>query len=301
MLSQRLLGSAIVALPTETVYGLAGLASSDQAIAAIYAQKKRPQFNPLIIHGYNLDLLKSHVIWNPWAEKLAEAFWPGPLTVVLPKNQNSNLSLLALAGLETVAIRMPQHPLMHAVLSKVGLLAAPSANPSGSISPTCAEDVEIAFHGALPVLDGGACIVGLESTILDLSGEAPQLLRPGGISLEDLENLLGPLTKGSPLAIKAPGQLETHYAPNLPLRMNVSVGQKNEAFLAFGPEYPEEQEGLLNLSPKGDLQEAASHLFAMMRKLDQSHYAGIAVAPIPHQGLGLAINDRLKRAAAPRG
>lgn len=299
-LAQRLLNDEIVALPTETVYGLAGRATSDNAIAAIYAQKKRPQFNPLIIHGNSLDLLKSHVAWNPWASKLADAFWPGPLTLVLPKRPDSNLSLLALAGLETVAIRMPQHPVMQDMLDRVGLVAAPSANPSGSISPTCAQDVEEAFKGAIPILDGGCCEVGLESTILDLSGKTPQLLRPGGIAVEDIERVIGPVSKTATSAIKAPGQLTSHYAPRLPLRMNIAVPEKKESFLAFGPQYPETGEGLLNLSPSGDLREAAAHLFSMLRQLDRASYTGIAVAPIPHVGLGLAINDRLERAAAPR-
>lgn len=299
-LAQHLLNEEIVALPTETVYGLAGLATSDNAIAAIYAQKKRPQFNPLIIHGNSLNLLKSHVEWNAQAAKLAEAFWPGPLTFVLPKRSSSNLSLLALAGLETVAIRMPNHPLMQSVLDKVGLLAAPSANPSGSISPTCAEDVEEAFKGTIPVLDGGRCEVGLESTILDLSGDAPQLLRPGGISVEDIERVIGSVSRRVTSDIKAPGQLTSHYAPRLPLRINVDSAEKNEAFLAFGTAYPQQGDGLLNLSSSGDLREAAAHLFAMLRQLDRAPYTGIAVAPVPNVGLGLAINDRLKRAAAPR-
>lgn len=300
LLSQKLLDHEIIALPTETVYGLAGLATSDQAIAEIYAQKKRPQFNPLIIHGSSLALLKSQVIWNSWAEKLAARFWPGPLTLVLPKNPASSLSLLALAGLETVAIRMPSHPLMQQVLNQVGLVAAPSANPSGLISPTCAQDVENAFEGRLPVLDGGAAEVGLESTIVDLSGKTPHLLRPGGIALEELEEVLGPILQGVPISIKSPGQLNSHYAPRCPLIMNVKERSEGAAYIAFGPDFPESCPGLFNLSPTGDLKEAASHLFARMREADQAGYSYIEVAPIPNEGLGLAINDRLKRAAAPR-
>lgn len=299
-LADQILKNQVVALPTETVYGLAGLATSDTAIAEIYAQKNRPQFNPLIIHGNSLDLLKDHVEWNSWAEKLAQKFWPGPLTLVLPKKSSSNLSLLALAGLDTVAIRMPNHPLVQAVLDKVGLLAAPSANPSGSISPTSAQDVEMGFQGRLPVLDGGRCDVGLESTIIDLSGKIPQLLRPGGVPLEDIEAVLGPILKGTPISIKAPGQLESHYAPKCPLLMNVKSRSPKAAYLAFGKSDNPEGEGVLNLSPSGDLKEAASKLFSMMRALDQLDFDCIEVATIPEVGLGLAINDRLRRAAAPR-
>ena len=299
-LSNQILKNEVVALPTETVYGLGGLATSDKAIAAIYAQKNRPQFNPLIIHSSSLERLKDHVEWNPWAEKLAQEFWPGPLTIVLSKKTSSCLSLLALAGLDTVAVRMPNHPLMKAMLDKVGLLAAPSANPSGSISPTCAQDVENVFQGRISVLDGGKCGVGLESTIIDLSGNAPQLLRPGGIPLEDIEAVLGLILKGIPLSIKAPGQLESHYAPNAFLMMNVLSRSKGSAYLAFGKTDISESEGVLNLSETGDLKEAASNLFSMMRALDQLGFDFIEVAPIPEVGLGLAINDRLKRASAPR-
>jgi L-threonylcarbamoyladenylate synthase len=300
ILSEKLLNHEVVALPTETVYGFAGLATSDSAIAEIYAQKNRPQFNPLIIHGSSLALLKTQVEWNPWAEKLSEKFWPGPVTFVLPKKSSSNLSLLALAGLETVAIRIPQHPWMRAILDKVGLLAAPSANPSGAISPTCAQDVEDGFGGRIPILEGGQSDVGVESTIIDLSGQTPQLLRPGGIPLEDIEAVLGPVLKGTPISIKAPGQLESHYAPEHPLVMNVEKRTLGAAYLAFGTNYPTSDAGLLNLSPNGDLKEAASNLFSMMRALDREGFSSIEVAPIPETGLGLAINDRLRRAAAPR-
>ena len=300
LLSDQILNRQIVALPTETVYGLGGLATSDAAIAEIYAQKKRPQFNPLIIHGSSLDLLKENVEWNQWVEDLAQKFWPGPLIFVLPKKPSSNLSLLALAGLDTVAVRMPNHPLMKAVLEKVGLLAAPSANPSGTISPTCAQDVEDGFQGHIPILDGGKCDIGLESTIIDLSGPQPQLLRPGGVPLEEIERVLGPVLKGTPIAIKAPGQLESHYAPNHPLYMNMSVKSQDAAYLAFGKSDIPEGRDVLNLSPSGDLKEAASNLFSMMRALDQLNVKSIEVAPIPLSGLGFAINDRLMRAAAPR-
>lgn len=290
----RLLG-----LPTETVYGLAADATQDLAVAAIFEKKRRPTFNPLIIHGPSPQSFKEHVLWNERAEILAQTFWPGPLTLVLPRLPSSSLSLLVSAGLDTLAIRVPRHDIALTLLKKFGkLLAAPSANSSGKISPTQANHVEEDFSD-LFILDGGDTCVGLESTIVDLTGSSPLLLRPGGISQEEIESLIGPLDKPFDLTIKAPGMMKSHYAPHLPLRLNAETPLENEAYLAFGPT-PWEGDHVLNLSQKADLTEAAANLFKMMRLLDREKFHQIAVAPIPFQGLGSALNDRLQRAAAPR-
>lgn len=298
--ARLLRAGALVALPTETVYGLAGDARNSDAVAAIYAAKGRPDFNPLIVHVPDLDAARAIAKFPPQAETLARAFWPGPLTLVLPLRPEAGISSLVTAGLNTVALRVPAHPLARALLRESGLaLAAPSANPSGKISPTTADHVLDGLSGRIAaVLDGGACPVGVESTIV---GFAPlRLLRPGGISVEDIEACVGSLSSGgNAQRPDAPGQLVSHYAPSAALRLNAAVPEPDEVFIGFGPG----PEGALNLSPGADLTEAAACLFAILRKADT--LAGpsgrIAVAPVPLHGLGLAINDRLTRAAAPRG
>ncbi len=286
----------VVAIPTETVYGLAADAYQDQAIARIYQVKGRPQFNPLIIHYPDFTHVKEDVRINKWAELLAENFWPGPLTFVLPKQEASQISLLATAGLSTLAVRVPQHPVAQQLLAHYGRpLAAPSANRSNTISPTSAEDVACSLQDRVPlILDGGACSVGLESSIVDLTGDIPVLLRPGGITVEQLQAVLGKISVAAPgQTIKAPGMLKRHYAPNIPVRLNAVSPQAGEVYLGFGTY----DHGSYNLSHRGDLLEAAANLFRFMRLLDQPHYRGMAIAPIPQHGLGLAINDRLKRAS----
>lgn len=288
----------LIGMPTETVYGLAGDATQDKAIARIFEVKNRPTFNPLIIHGSSIEAFKKHVLWNDKAEILAHTFWPGPLTLVLPRKENSSLSLLASAGLYSIALRIPHHPVALSLLDEFGgLLAAPSANLSGKISPTQASHVNVDFSD-LWVLEGGPCAVGLESTIIDLTEDRPALLRPGGISREDIEQLIDSLARPAENQIKAPGMMTSHYAPALPLRINVEEPLPGEAFLAFGTTQYKGKH-VLNLSEKGNLKEAACNLFKMLRELDRSSFQGIAVAPIPFVGLGLALNDRLARAAAP--
>jgi L-threonylcarbamoyladenylate synthase len=236
------------------------------------------------------------VKWDERAQVLANTFWPGPLTLVLPRKLTSSISLLASAGLETLAVRVPHHPVALDLLKKFGKpLAAPSANRSGKVSPTTAEHVAEDFPN-LFILNGRATIIGLESTILDLTSATPLILRPGGISREELEEIIGPIQMHDSSTIKAPGMMKSHYAPHLPLRLNALEPQPGEAFLAFGPTAQSD----LNLSATGELREAAANLFKMLRLLDQMEFKGIAVAPIPMQGLGLALNDRLQRAAAPR-
>lgn len=289
----------VVTMPTETVYGLAADATVDLAVAQIYTLKNRPSFNPLIIHVATLDQAEEIAIFTPQARDLAEKLWPGPLTLILPRRVDNRISHLASAGLETIAIRIPNHPVALDLLKAYGKpLAAPSANKSTEISPTQASDVQKAFGDDLFILEGGSCQVGVESTILDLTGEQPVLLRPGGVSVEQLESLVGSVEKGaeSPL-IKAPGMMSRHYAPGRPLRLNVIQAHESEAVLGFGD--CGDLKITLNLSPSGDLVEAAANLFRMIREVDTPPYKGIAVVPIPSHGLGLAINDRLSRAAAP--
>lgn len=289
----------LIGLPTETVYGLAADATQDLAVAAIFNTKRRPTFNPLILHGATPDFFTPHVQWNETAELLAQMFWPGPLTLILPRLESSSLSLLVSAGLDSLAIRSPQHPVALSLLRLYGKpLAAPSANPSGKVSPTQALHVEEDFPN-LFILDGGDTAVGLESTILDLTESTPRILRPGGLSQEKIESVLGPLEKTPATILKAPGMMASHYAPNLSLRLNADNSLEGEAYLAFGPTQ-HGGENVLNLSPRGDLAEAAAHFFKMLRALDCPKYSRIAVAPIPHHGLGIALNDRLERAAAPR-
>ncbi|CAA7618523.1 Threonylcarbamoyl-AMP synthase [Candidatus Terasakiella magnetica] len=290
----------LVAFPTETVYGLGGDATNDRAVAAIFEAKGRPSFNPLIAHVASVEQAAGLVAMTPLACDLARRFWPGPLTLVLPRLENSPVSLLVSAGLDSVAVRLPDHPVARALIQAAGRpLAAPSANRSGAVSPTTAAHVAESLSDRIDlILDGGPCRVGVESTVLDLCGPRPTLLRPGGIGVEDLEAALGQSllrSTDAPDAPRSPGQLESHYAPTLPVRLNAMTRSDGEVLLGFGP-----MACTLNLSPDGDLAEAAANLFASLRALDRPGLTGIAVAPIPEHGLGLAINDRLCRAAAPR-
>ncbi len=292
----------LVAFPTETVYGLGGDATNDAAVAAIFAAKGRPGFNPLIVHVPDLATAEKFGQFSDLARRLALAFWPGPLTLVVPRVTNCPISLLATAGLDTLAIRVPDHGVARRLLSACGRpLAAPSANPSGRLSPTSASAVADAF-GALAVplvLDGGACRVGVESTVVAVMGTTATLLRPGGLARSTIEAVAGPLTEpgedhGAPAS---PGRLASHYAPHLPLRLNAGEVAPDEALLAFGPQVPEGAHLTLNLSARGDVEEAAANLFAMLRALDASGARAIAAMPVPRHGLGEAVNDRLSRAA----
>jgi L-threonylcarbamoyladenylate synthase len=291
---------ALVAIPTETVYGLAADARNDRAVAAIYAAKNRPAFNPLIVHLPDLAAVARLAVLTPEAERLAAAFWPGPLTLVLPLRPDAGLSPLVTAGLDTVAIRLPAHPVARALLTQAGIpVAAPSANPSGRVSPTRAEHVLAGLSGRIAaVLDGGPCAVGVESTIIALDGP-PALLRPGGVAVEAIEAALGAplLMPGDPSTPKAPGQLASHYAPEARVRLNATQAREGEVLVGFGP-----IAGHLTLSASGDLLEAAANLFHFLREADALAGPGgaIAFAPVPETGLGRAINDRLRRAAAPR-
>lgn len=290
----------LVAFPTETVYGLGADATDDRAVARIYAAKGRPTFNPLIVHGPAVEALRALVIWDARAEAVAAAFWPGPLTLVLPRAADCPVSPLASAGLETLALRVPSHPVARALLEAAGLpVAAPSANRSNALSPTEAAHVVASLGGAVDlVLDGGPCAVGLESTVVDLSGAVPLLLREGGLPREALRQRLPDLASpAAGAAIKSPGMLAKHYAPDCPLRLNARDVLPGEALLAFGPDAPA-AEIVLNLSEAGDPVEAAANLFRHLHALNERRPAGIAVMPIPEAGLGRAINDRLRRAAA---
>jgi L-threonylcarbamoyladenylate synthase len=289
-----------IGLPTETVYGLAADACDDRAVARIFEMKGRPTFNPLIIHVADMAKAEELVEMTPLARRIAARFWPGPLTLVLPRRPGSPVSLLASAGLDTLAIRMPAHPAARDVLAAFGgPLAAPSANRSGHVSPTTAQHVVEELPVAL-VVDGGACRVGLESTIIGFDEDRAVLLRPGGIAAEDIEELAGKtLARHTGDAVNAPGQLSSHYAPDAAVRLDATEVRDGEALLAFGTPLRGARI-TLNLSPSGDTGEAAANLFAMLRALDHPGVSGIAVMPIPETGLGLAVNDRLRRAAAPR-
>ncbi|WP_408869424.1 L-threonylcarbamoyladenylate synthase [Candidatus Kirkpatrickella diaphorinae] len=303
----------LVAFGTETVYGLGGIATSAETVARIFAAKNRPVFNPLISHFPTIEAALHEVIATPISQRLAEAFWPGPLTLILPRHAESQICDLACAGLASVAVRVPAHPVARVLLRAVGLpVAAPSANPSGRISPTNAAHVVAGLEGRIDaVLDTGDCPVGLESTVLDLTGAHPVILRPGAITIEALEHVIGPFaqkeTTPSPgsndAALRSPGMMSSHYAPTLPLRLNARNCHENEALLAFGT--PLSHAPLIwNLSASGDLVEAAARLYAGLHFLDKAGCAqglkGIAVMNMPGHGLGQAIMDRLQRAAAPR-
>lgn len=290
----------LVAFATETVYGLGADATNGKAVAAIYEAKGRPSFNPLIVHVPSPEAAFGLGHFTGDARKLAKAFWPGPLTIVVERAHACPVSELVSAGLGSIAIRVPGHEGARKLLEAAGVpVAAPSANRSGQISPTRPEHVLAGLEGRIwGVLDMGPCEVGLESTIVSCLGNEPELLRPGGISRGQLETVLGkPVFQGggNTAAPVAPGQLESHYAPNARIRLNATSARDNEVMLGFG-----KIEGKMNLSPSGCLTEAAANLFAMLHALDATGVATIAVAPIPGEGLGAAINDRLSRAAAPR-
>jgi L-threonylcarbamoyladenylate synthase len=290
----------LVAFPTETVYGLGADATNERAVAAVFVAKGRPRFNPLIVHFADTAAARLAAFFGGRADKLAQAFWPGALTLVLRRRPDSGIALLASAGLDTLALRVPAHPIAHALIEASGRpLAAPSANASGRLSPTSAADVAASLGERVDiVLDGGRCAIGVESTVVDLTTTKPTLLRPGGITEEALTGILGPLAHPSGNAApKSPGMLASHYAPDRPLRLNARDVSADEALLAFGRGAPKGAAETLNLSRSGDLTEAAANLFAMLRRLDQPRLARIAVMPIPDVGLGRAINDRLRRAA----
>lgn len=298
----------LVAFPTETVYGLGADATNADAVAGIYAAKERPSFNPLIAHVADFEAAQVQGVFDEVAQMLAEAFWPGPLTLVVPIAETCTVSDLARAGLDSVGLRVPAHPLAHALLVEAARpIAAPSANRSGRVSPTSADHVLGDLVGRIDaVLDGGSAQVGVESTIIACLGGAPRLLRPGGVPREAVEELIGQKLEAAseeganPLA---PGMLASHYAPRARVRLNATRIEEGEAALLFGASSPaglDRAQAVLNLSANGDLKEAAAHLFSYLRQLDASGAAVIAVAPIPETGLGDAINDRLRRAAAER-
>lgn len=287
----------LVAFPTETVYGLGADATSSDAVLRIYETKGRPRFNPLIVHVADLEMAKRYVVFSPLALRLAQ-FWPGPLTLVLPRRPEAELSDVVTAGLDTVGVRVPAHPLAQALIRAADRpIAAPSANRSGKLSPTSAAQVRANFGDSVPVLDGGAASSGLESTIVAVDGDTVTQLRAGALPREEIEALLGhPIAVAAAnTAIAAPGMLASHYAPDAQLRLDATAPEAGEAYLGFGPGPATPY----TLSATGDLREAARNLFAMLHDMDRTHRR-IAVAPIPSTGLGEAINDRLTRAAAPR-
>jgi len=285
----------LVIAPTETVYGVAADAANPLAVAALYAAKGRPSFNPLIAHVPDLAAARVLARFDRAAERLAQRFWPGPLTLVLPVAGDGSVCDLARAGLDTVAVRVPAHPIMQGLLAAFGhSIVAPSANRSGRPSPTTfADAVEETGAQASAALDGGPCEIGLESTVVSLLDQ-PRLLRPGAVTRDAIEAVIGPLAEAEADARRSPGRLARHYAPNLPLRLDAEGPRAGEAFLGFGPSAPA---GPWNLSAAGDAREAAANLFAYLRAADRSGATAIAVAPIPPEGLGEAINDRLRRAA----
>lgn len=312
--SDIICAGGLVGMPTETVYGLAADATNGQAVAKIFEAKGRPQFNPLIVHVNTVEDVLAFAEMNAQEQALAERFWPGPLTMILKRREDSALSDLVCAGLPSVAVRIPAQKTARALIRESGVpLAAPSANKSGSLSPTRPAHVAQSLGAAVDyILADGACAVGLESTVIDCTGEAPVILRPGGITAEDLSEALGQEVTYDlgehGQAVKSPGQLLKHYAPNIPVRLNAVDVKEGEALLAFGSvkfmglqegghatDLPEER--MQNLSKEGDLYQAAANLFAMMRALDHPENTAIAVMNIPDIGVGLAINDRLRRAA----
>ncbi|OSQ29207.1 translation factor Sua5 [Thalassospira sp. MCCC 1A03138] len=305
----KLRAGELVAFPTETVYGLGADATNDDAVAGIFAAKQRPSFNPLISHFPDRDAAARHAIFDARADKLAAAFWPGALTLVLPKRDDSTVSHLTTAGLPSIAVRVPAHDMARALLRAVGRpIAAPSANRSGRISPTTAAHVAASLGNAIGmILDGGPCGVGLESTVIDLTTDQVVMLRPGGITRDQVAQVLGcdvVMAETDDNAPKSPGMLTSHYAPGLPVRLNADAPDQkkygHEILLAFGDCVTKGFDKVLWLSKTGDDREAAANLFAKLHEADQPRFDGIAIAPIPDTGLGLAINDRMKRASAPR-
>lgn len=302
--AERLKNGELVALPTETVYGLGADATNDRAVAAIFEAKGRPSFNPVIVHVNDAKEAQSHVVFDERAALLASLFWPGPLTMILPRRKDCKLSLLTSAGLPTQGIRAPSHPVARQLIKALGRpIAAPSANASGSLSPTTPQHVLESLGGkAGMILAGGKSAVGLESTVIDLSEKIPVLLRPGAVTLEDLQIHLGEVRVENETtdAPKSPGLLLKHYAPKTPLRLKAVDVKPGEALLAFSSTRfmnVKEAAATLNLSDTGDLNEAAANLFSMLHRLDAGGFMRIAIMDIPATGLGLAINDRLTRAA----
>jgi len=300
-----LLSGQLVVIPTETVYGLAANATSAKAIEKIYALKNRPSFNPLIVHCYSIQQIEQFADINPIAYKLASKFWPGPLTLVLPLKKQHNITASVTAGLDTVAVRIPNHPLTLNLLKKINVpIAAPSANISGKISPTHPQHVQKSFgKNCPPILDGGACVVGLESTIIGFNHqENPVLLRAGGIPQESLNYVVGKIYAHQDTditaSITAPGQLLSHYAPNNTLILNSMQPTSFDGFLAFGQDMPQSAKIIYQLSSKKDLFEAAARLFDGLHFLDSQNIQAIHVAPLPQSSIGHAIHDRLNRAAA---
>jgi len=300
--AELLRDGGLVAFPTETVYGLGANALDDRAVAKIFAAKERPRFNPLIVHVPDRQEAEEIVTFNPMASALAEAFWPGALTLVLPRRHPSPLAQLVSAGLPTAAVRSPAHGIARALIDAAGVpVAAPSANRSGRVSPTSAAHVAEELEGRVDIIiDGGPCPFGIESSVVGFDGGRPMLLRPGAVPRSAIEKVLGPLGVVKSGLIQAPGMLASHYAPRAKLRLGASDVQPGEALLAFGPDVPAGASSMQNLSPTGDLHEAAANLFSMLRTLDRSGAPTIAVTPIPERDLGEAINDRLERAAHPR-
>ncbi len=293
----------LVAFPTETVYGLGADATDDRAVARLYEAKRRPEFNPLIVHVAGIEAARSLVEWNERAETLARRFWPGPLSLVLPRRPDCPVSMLAGSGLPTLAVRAPRGRAAQALLAATRRpVAAPSANAAGAVSPTRARHVLDGLGDAVDlVLDDGPCAVGIESTVVELDGDTARLLRPGGTPAEAIEALIGKLAEPGPGdAPRSPGQLASHYAPALPLRIDANGAGPGEALLSFGPGAPPGAAVERNLSPAGDPVEAAANLFAALHELDRSLCAAIVALPVPEDGLGRAIMDRLRRAAAPR-
>lgn len=293
----RLLAGSVAAIPTETVYGLAASATDPRGVAAIYAAKGRPSSNPLIVHVNDLATAAHLAVFNAQAQALAEAFWPGPMTLVLPLKAGAGLAQAVTGGRDTLALRIPAHPVMRALIAAVGPVAAPSANRSGHISPTTAAHVAKSLGTAAGlILDGGACAGGLESTILQISDGQLRLLRPGAISAERIWTV-APGLKGAAATAKkiAPGMMASHYAPRQPVELNVTTAGSDAFHIGFG-----NITGDLNLSASGNLDKAAAQLFAALHTAEASGRARIAVAPVPEDGLGAAINDRLRRAAAAR-
>jgi L-threonylcarbamoyladenylate synthase len=303
--AEALRAGRLVAFPTETVYGLGADATNGTAVAGIFAAKGRPRFNPLIVHVPDLATAEALARFDGPARRLAAAFWPGGLTLVLPKRADCPIADLTTAGLDTVAIRVPSHPVALALLVAARLpLAGPSANRSGHVSPTRPEHVRDDLGDRVSlILDAGPTPIGLESTVLTVRGDAVAMLRPGAVTAEAIEAALGARVlreTADEARPQSPGQLASHYAPRARLRLNAGTIRADEALLAFGDEVPAHNGPLVNLSPRGDLKEAAANLFAGLRRLDATGTSGIAVMPIPQIGLGEAINDRLQRAAAPR-
>lgn len=294
--AERLRGGHLVAVPTETVYGLAARADSAQAVAAIYQAKGRPDFNPLIVHVPDLAAAEAIAEFDGRARQVAARFWPGALTLVLPLKVDARIARAVTAGLDTIALRCPAHPVMCAVLKACGLpLAAPSANTSGGVSPTRAEHVATSLGAAAGlVLDGGPCAAGIESTIVALRETGWQMLRPGPVTTADLAEVLGPpLDAAAPGRVEAPGQLASHYSPGKPVRLDAMTAEADEFLIGFGA-----VAGSSNLSATGDLAQAAARLYECLHAAAAATHPRIAVAPVPHSGIGLALNDRLRRAAA---